>query len=191
MPSPRRSDGSRTQNCRPAAGPQRLDLLANTHTAQHRIVLQQPVDLVLERIKLRRPLRTPEHRRLIGPQRRPNRVTRQPRPPDQLLNPNTAHEMLTAQLSPPLHVQHASSWPSNTTTRPGSLSPRTPPPTSKGVNSQPAKGGQFLTGADNRNPARLQAARSLKVGYRTRRSATAAGRTAEKAEEMLGEVFGT
>ena len=56
--------------------------------------------------------------------------------------------MLPPQLRPPLHVQHASSWPSINTTEPGSRSPRTPPPPSRGVKSQPAKGGQFLTGAD-------------------------------------------
>ncbi|MGZ6669483.1 MAG: PPOX class F420-dependent oxidoreductase [Solirubrobacteraceae bacterium] len=38
--------------------------------------------------------------------------------------------------------------PRSTRTRPGSRSPRTPPPPSRGVKSQPAKGGQFLTGAD-------------------------------------------
>jgi hypothetical protein len=35
-----------------AIEPQRLDLLTNTDTAQLRVVLQQPVDLVLERLEL-------------------------------------------------------------------------------------------------------------------------------------------
>ena len=51
--------------------------------------------------------------------------------------------MLPPQLGPPLHVQHAFLPASINTTEPGSPSPRTPPPPSRGVKSQPAKGGQF------------------------------------------------
>jgi hypothetical protein len=56
--------------------------------------------------------------------------------------------MLPPQLRPARHVQHTFLPASINTTEPGSTSPRTPPPTSRGVKSQPAKGGQFLTGAD-------------------------------------------
>jgi hypothetical protein len=58
--------------------------------------------------------------------------------------------MLPTQLRPTLHVQHTFLPASIDTTEPGSTSPRTPPPTSRGVKSQPAKGGQFLTGADTK-----------------------------------------
>jgi hypothetical protein len=37
-----------------------------------------------------------------------------------------------------------------TTTEPGSTRPRTPPPPPQGVKSQPAKRGQFCTGADKK-----------------------------------------
>ena len=90
-----------------AIEPQRLDLLPHPHARELRVVLQQPVDLVLGRIQLRRPLRHPELSRLLGPQRRPDRVSRQPRPADQLLDRHTANQMLPAKLSPLLHVQHA------------------------------------------------------------------------------------
>ena len=69
-----------------AIEPQRLDLLPHPHPREPRVVLQQPVDLVLERIQLRRPHRHPEHRRLSRPQRRPDRVPRQPGPAHQLLD---------------------------------------------------------------------------------------------------------
>ena len=95
-----------------AIEPQRLDLLPDSHPRQLRVVLQQPVDLVLERVELRRPLRTLERRRQIRPQRPLDRVPRQPRPAHQLLDRHPAHEMLPPQLRPPLHVKHASSWPS-------------------------------------------------------------------------------
>jgi hypothetical protein len=57
--------------------------------------------------------------------------------------------VLPAHLGPPLHVQHAPSPGLDNTTEPGSPAPRTPPPPPKGVKSQPAKRGQFLTGADS------------------------------------------
>jgi hypothetical protein len=132
-----------------AIKPQRLDLLTHPHTRELRIVLQQPVDLVLERIQLRRPLRNPEHRRIVRPQR-PHRVPRQPSPAHQLLDRHATNEMLSPQLRPALHVQHTFLPASINMTEPGSRSPRTPPPTSTGgVKSQPAKGGQSLTGADS------------------------------------------
>ena len=56
--------------------------------------------------------------------------------------------MLPPQLRPALHIQHTFLPASINTIEPGSPSPRTPPPPSKGVKSQPAKGGQSLTGAD-------------------------------------------
>src|SRR5512135_1879479 len=70
------------------------------------------MDLILERIQLRRPLRTLERWRLIRAQSRPDRVARQASPAHQLLDRNPPHEMLPPQLGPLLHVQHASSWPS-------------------------------------------------------------------------------
>src|SRR5512135_1416979 len=70
------------------------------------------MDLILERIQLRRPLRTLERWRLIRAQSRPDRVARQASPAHQLLDRNPPHEILPPQLGPLPHVQHASSWPS-------------------------------------------------------------------------------
>jgi hypothetical protein len=63
---------------------------------QPRVNLEQPVDLVLERIKLRRSLRTAEPRWHARAPRRPHRVARQPRPARQLPDRHTAHEMRAA-----------------------------------------------------------------------------------------------
>src|SRR5271154_1524860 len=64
------------------------------------------MNLVLERVQLRRPHQTLEARRLRRAQRRPDRVARQPRPTHQLLDRDPTNEMLPPQLSPPLHVKH-------------------------------------------------------------------------------------
>ena len=64
------------------------------------------MDLVLERVELRRPLRTPKHRRLARAQRHPDRVARQPRAAHQLLDRDTTNEVLPAQLGPALHLKH-------------------------------------------------------------------------------------
>jgi hypothetical protein len=57
--------------------------------------------------------------------------------------------MFPTQLSPALHVKHASLPDSINTTKPGSTDPRTPLPNAqKGVRFQPAEGGEFSTGAD-------------------------------------------
>jgi hypothetical protein len=58
--------------------------------------------------------------------------------------------MLPAQLGPLLHIHHAPSPSLDNTIEPGSPAPRTPPPPPEGVNSQPAKRGQSLTGADSK-----------------------------------------
>ncbi len=86
--------------------PQRLDLLPHQHPAQQRLILQQPMNLVLERLKLRNRRRPRIPRRTITPQRRPHRVTRKPRAPRQLLDRNPGHEMLPTQLRPLLHPDH-------------------------------------------------------------------------------------
>jgi len=72
------------------------------------------VDLVPERIELRRPLRTPKRRRRIRPQRRRDRVPRQPVPPNYLLarTPRTkcsrrsAARRSTSNTLPPALDQH-------------------------------------------------------------------------------------
>jgi hypothetical protein len=131
--------------------PERLQQLPDPDARKPRIIPQQLVNLVLERLKLRRPLRDAKDRRLVRPQRRPDRVPRQPSPPNQLPDRHATNELLPPKFSPTLHVQHASSWHSITMTEPGSIRPRTPPPNiPTGVKSQPAKEGQFSTGADTR-----------------------------------------
>src|ERR1700677_790056 len=106
------------------------------------------MDLFLERVELRRTLRTTKPRRSIRSQRRPDRVARQTRATHQLLDRDPANEVLPAQLGPLLHVQHTPSPGLDNTIEPGSPTPRTPPPPPEGIKSQPAKEGQFLTGAD-------------------------------------------
>jgi len=54
-----------------AVEPERLDQLPNTHPGQPRVPPQQPVDLILERVELRRPLWTPNPGRHIRAQRWP------------------------------------------------------------------------------------------------------------------------
>jgi hypothetical protein len=108
--------------------------------------LHQPMDLVLERIELRRPLRTPKRRgrsersaeRIVlraSPVRRTSSLIETPR-----------NEMLPAQLGPAPHVQHAL-LPVSIAMTP---TPRTPPPPPKGGQISTGEGGQFSTGADNR-----------------------------------------
>jgi hypothetical protein len=82
----------------PTREPQGLELLPDPHPGQHRLVLQQPVDLILERIQHRPRRLPPIRRRLIRAQRHTDRVARQPRAPHQPLDRYPAHEMLTAQL---------------------------------------------------------------------------------------------
>src|SRR5579884_169333 len=108
--------------------PQRLDQLPDPDARQPWVPAQQLVNLLLERVELRRPPRATKLRRSIRPQRGADRVARQSRAPDQLLDRHPTNEMLPAQLGPALHVQHASSWHSINTIEPGSRSPRTPPP---------------------------------------------------------------
>jgi hypothetical protein len=89
-----------------AIDPQRLDLLTNPHPAQPRVVLQQPVDLVLERIQLRRYRRPLIPRRLRRTHRASDRVPIDPITPRELLDPNPTNEMLPPKLGPTLHVKH-------------------------------------------------------------------------------------
>jgi hypothetical protein len=132
-----------------AAGkPERLDQLPDPHPRQPRIAPQQLMDLLLERIQLRRRRRPLIPRRDLRSQRQPHRVARKARPPRQLLDRDPTNEMLPAQLRPALHVQHDPSPGLGDMTEPGSKHPRTPPPPPEGVSFQPAKGGQFSTGAD-------------------------------------------
>ena len=131
-----------------AIEPERLDQLPDPDPRELRIILQQPMNLLLERVKLRRALRHTKHRRLLRAQRRPDRVPRQPvrrssslidTPRTKCSRRNSAHCSTSNTTLLPVSV---------TATEPGSTRPRTPPPPPHGVNSQPAKRGQFLTGAD-------------------------------------------
>ncbi len=131
-----------------AIEPERLDQFPDPDTGQRWLAAQQLVDLFLERVELRRPLRTTKPRRRLRSQRRADRVARQTRAAHQLLDRDPANEVLPAQLGPLLHVQHAPSPGLDNTIEPGSPTPRTPPPPPEGVKSQPAKRGQSPTGAD-------------------------------------------
>jgi hypothetical protein len=115
-----------------AVEPERLDQLTNADPGQRWIPAQQLVDLLLERVKLRQTLRATKPRRRLRSQRRANGVTRQTRAAHQLLDRDPTNEVLPAQLSPLLHVQHAPSPGLDNTIEPGSPTPRTPPPTAQG-----------------------------------------------------------
>src|SRR5215218_2672864 len=137
---------------------QRSDQLPDPLPRHPRVGLQQPVDLVLERIQLRRRRRPPIIRRRRCPQRCPDRVARHPRPPRKLPDRNAADEVLATQLSPALHVQQAPSTPNSITkTKPGSPAIRTPPP--------PPEGGQLSTGGGGSVfTRRRQKAKAPRVG---------------------------
>jgi hypothetical protein len=86
--------------------PERLDQLTDSHPGQLRVPPQQIVDLLLERVELRRTLNNAKRRRAIRTQRSPDRIARQPGATHQLLDRHTTNEMLPTQLGPTLHVQH-------------------------------------------------------------------------------------
>jgi hypothetical protein len=71
------------------------------------------------------------------------------------------HEMLPAQLGPPLHVQHASSCPRSQATRPGSTSPRTPPPPPAGGQISTGEGGSVFPPAPTATPSTVTIADAL------------------------------
>jgi hypothetical protein len=89
-----------------AVEPQRRDQLSDPNRRQPRIVAQQPMDLVLERIELRRPLGTAKRRRRRGAQRLAHGLPRQTGPLGQRPDRNPPNEVLPSQLSPALHLQH-------------------------------------------------------------------------------------
>ena len=119
---------------------QRLDQLTNPNPSQLGIRAQQLADLLLERVELRRPLRTAKTRRGIRAQRHPDRVASQPSAAHQLLDRHPANEVLPAQLCPPLHVQHAPSPGLGNSDRTRLTRPRAPPP--------PPQRGQISTGEE-------------------------------------------
>ena len=134
------------------------------------------MDLILERLQLRRSLRHREHRRPIRPQRNPNRLPRRPCAANQLLDRHTTNEMLPTKFGPTLHVQHASTWHSIAMTEPGSTKPRTPPPSpGKGVKTQPAKGVSFPPAPTG--PSSVAKAVAQLGGVSERASNRAAGRS--------------
>ena len=132
-----------------AIEPKRRDQLPDPLTRQPRIAAKQPMDLVLERIELRPRRRAGiarRHRRTHG---RSDRIARQARPPGELLDRNAAHEVLPAQLGPPLHINQPLTAPPRS---PQSSEGPDPPGRlrrhARGVSFRPAEGGQFSPGAD-------------------------------------------
>ena len=89
-----------------AIKPQRRDQLADALPRQLRIAAQQPMDLVPKRVQLRRGRRSPIDRRGIRAQCAAHRVAIDPMAARELLDRHPTNEMLAAQLSPALHVQH-------------------------------------------------------------------------------------
>jgi hypothetical protein len=89
-----------------AIEPERRDQLADPLAGQLRIAAQQPVDLVLERIKLRPARRPPIDRRRVAADRAADRVPVQPRPTMDLAHRQPAHEVQPPDLRPLLHPDH-------------------------------------------------------------------------------------
>ncbi len=117
---------------------ERLDQLPDPHPRQLGIPTQKLVDLLLERVELRRRRRPLIPRRRLRTHRQPYRIRRKARPARQLLDRDPTNEMFPAHFRPPLHVQHNPSPGLGDMTEPGSRHPRTPPP--------PPEGGQHSTG---------------------------------------------
>jgi hypothetical protein len=83
-----------------------LQKLAQSLPRQARVRSQKPVDLLTERIKLRRPRRPPIPRRLRRAQRPPDRVAAVAGTPRDLLDRQPPHEIRAADLRPLLHPDH-------------------------------------------------------------------------------------
>jgi hypothetical protein len=83
---------------------QRLDQLTDPLARHVGLVLEQPANLVLERIQLRARRCSPITRRVRRAQRRPHRVATQPVPPRQRLDRDATNEVLASQLGPLLHA---------------------------------------------------------------------------------------
>jgi hypothetical protein len=85
---------------------QRLDQLADPLAGKLRIGLQQAVDLVLERIELRRPRRALIARRALAPQRTTDRVAVMAGAPDDLADRETLDLLHPPDLRPAPHLEH-------------------------------------------------------------------------------------
>src|SRR5215207_5456390 len=89
-----------------ALEPELGDQLADALARQPRISLEQPMDLVLKRIKLRTRRRPRIARRLIAPKRAADRLPVQPGPAMNLADRQAAHEVQPPHLRPLLHSDH-------------------------------------------------------------------------------------
>jgi hypothetical protein len=96
--------------------PQRRDQLTDPLPGQRRVLPEQSMDLVLERIELRPNRLAPIPRRLRRAQRRPDRVARQSRPPRELLDRHPPDEVLATNLAV-LHTDQPFLLTSTTTDR--------------------------------------------------------------------------
>jgi hypothetical protein len=117
-----------------------------------RIRPQQTVDLLAERIQLRRPRPPPIPWRLSRTQRPPDRVTAVTGAPDDLLDRQPLHEIQAADLRPLLHPDHNLLLARTCTTERGSRPPGQRQRRRRGVSYRPASGGQYSGGADKPVP---------------------------------------
>ncbi len=104
-----------------------LQKLPQPLARQPRIGAQQPVDLLAERVQLRRPQPPPIPGRLSRAQRPPDRVTAVAGAPDDLLDRQPLHKIQAADLRPLLHPDHNLLLARHVTTQRGSRPPRTAP----------------------------------------------------------------
>jgi hypothetical protein len=109
---------------------QRLHQLADPLGRDPRVVLQQPLDLLLERVELRPPRRALIPRRALPPQRPADRVAVMTSAPDVLVDRQRLDLPHPPDLRPPPHLEHRLLLASHTIWR-GSASHRTTPTTRK------------------------------------------------------------
>jgi hypothetical protein len=119
--------------------PQRLDQLADANAGQLGVFAQEPVDLPLEGIELRRPAPPLIARRRLRAQGAADRVAIDPLATHELLDRYAAHEVLPSQLRPALYVQHAPSPGLGDSDR--ARLPRSPPPATEGGAFSTGEGG--------------------------------------------------
>jgi hypothetical protein len=137
-------------------GAERLDQVADPDARYPRVPGQQRVHLLLERIELRRALRTAKRGRLARAQRHPGTCCAPARCGASALDQDPTHEVLPARLCPALHVEQALLLAPDPDDRARlTTTPDASAPSEARGQSQSAKGGQFSTGADTGKPSRV------------------------------------
>ena len=125
---------------------QRLEQLADPDPRQLGVVLEQPMDLVLEGIELGPRRRAAIDRRLVAVDRLADRVAMQPRPPTNLALRQALDEVQPTDLCPLLHPDHLG--PPELALRKRAQAPRATGQHDRWPTFHPAQVVQFSPGAD-------------------------------------------